>query len=461
VTERFAALEEFVQERMGRTKLSAVSIAVVDGDEVIYRRGFGLADREQGIPATARTNYCIGSVTKSFTCLSIMQLQEQGLLSVDDPVDRFLDLRVKPFGEPIRLRHLMSHTSGIPALAYLENVLRYHHKATDRYLPMGGLEDMLSFINGAADWIETRPGERWFYLNEGFVLLGAIIEKVSGMKYADYVREKILLPLEMARSFHRRELAKADEAMAVPYALDNGKHMASDYPWGQAEPDGGLISNAEDMTRYLRMYLNQGAVPGGRIVRPESVAAMAGQYVRTPPESVESGDPASYYGFGLGSSQFFGRRLVGHTGMMYVSTAAMRMLPEQKLGVVVLANGTGYPMAAIADFALATLLGEDPWALAPLRTERVLEELTGTYETYRNTNPATVRRKGDVLMLEFKNKHSEESVPLIPFDLDPEHPRFYTYGGGYRQVVEFFRRTGGVELLYERYKLRRTGKVPS
>ncbi|MDF2629450.1 MAG: beta-lactamase [Symbiobacteriaceae bacterium] len=442
---------------MGRTKLSSVTIALVEGDQVIYQRGFGLANREKGIPASPRSNYCIGSVTKSFTSLAIMQLQEQGLLSVDDPVERFLPLRVRPFGEDIRIRHLMSHTSGLPALAYLENVLRYHHGAFDRYLPMGGVDDMLSFVNGADDWVEAKPGERWFYLNEGYVLLGAIIEKVSGIKYADYIQEKILRPLDMIRSFHQREMAKQDLDMAVPYALDNGKHVASDYPWGQAEPDGGLISNVQDMARYVQMYLS-----GGKgIVSQASLDAMAAPAVRTPPEDVATGEPASYYGFGLGTSDFYGRRLVGHTGMMYVATAAMRFLPEQKIGAVVLANGTGYALANIADFALATLLGEDPWQIPALRTEQILDDLTGMYETYRGTFATTVRRKGDNLVLEFKTKHSEDAVTLVPAELDAEHPRFYTYGGGRRQVVEFHRRAGGVELIHERYKFKRIGRLPS
>jgi CubicO group peptidase (beta-lactamase class C family) len=463
MAERMAALEEFVLERMGRTHLSSVSIALVDGGEVIYQRGFGLSNRELGVAATPGTNYCIGSVTKSFTCLAIMQLQERGLLSVDDPVERFLPLTVKPGGELVRIRHLMSHSSGIPALAYLENVLRHHHGAADRYLPMGGVSDMLSFINGAADWAECKPGERWFYLNEGYALLGAIVEQVSGQKYADYVREHILLPLGMTRSAHQRDLVKADADVAVPYVVDKeGKHVASDYPWGQAEADGGLISNALDMTRYLEMYLNEGVgADGRRIVSPASIAAMSASEVRTPPESITTGEPAAYYGFGLSNSRFFGHRLVGHTGMMYVATAAMRFLPERKLGAVVLANGTGYSMANIADFALATALGEDPWALPALRTEQILDGLTGQYETYRGTFPATVRRKGDLLMLEFKNKHSEESVPLVPFDLNPEQSRFHTVGGGYRQVVAFSHRDAGVELLYERYKFRRTGLLPS
>jgi CubicO group peptidase (beta-lactamase class C family) len=209
------ALETFVLERMSKTKLSAVSLAIVDGDRIIYERGFGLRNRELGLPATPATNYNIGSVTKSFTCVAIMQLQEKGLLSIEDPVDKFVDLRLKPFGEPVLIRHLMSHTSGLPATAYLENLLRYHHGATDRLLPLGNVADMLTFMNGAEDWVETRPGERWFYLNEGYVLLGAIIEQVTGRPYADYIREEILLPLGMARSFHQKALADSDPPRLV------------------------------------------------------------------------------------------------------------------------------------------------------------------------------------------------------------------------------------------------------
>jgi CubicO group peptidase (beta-lactamase class C family) len=450
------ALESFVLERMAKTKLSAVSLALVDGDQIIYERGFGLRDREQGLPATPATNYNIGSVTKSFTCVAIMQLQERGLLSIEDPVDKYVDLRLKPFGETVRIRHLMSHTSGLPATAYLENLLRYHHGAADRLLPLGNLADMLTFMNGAADWVESRPGERWFYLNEGYVLLGAIISLVTGRPYAEYIRAEILLPLGMERSFHQKGLADEDVEMAVPYAVEkDGRHAAKRYPWGQAEPDGGLISNVRDLARYVQFYLD-----GGKdVLSPDSIAAMTKPWVRTPPQ-LASGEPVSQYGLGLSSTEFFGQRLVGHSGLMYVATAAMRFLPGRKLGAVVLANGSGYPLLNIADFALATALGEDPWALPALRTEKTLEALTGRYETYQSTYGCEVRRKGDTLALVFKTKHSEETVSLIPSELGETASRFLAYGGGTQQVVEFHHRASGVELLYERYKMRRVGTLP-
>lgn len=452
----WARLDEFVLEKMGATKLAAVSLAVVQGDEVIYQRGYGQRDLERGLPATPRSLYGIGSVTKSFTCLAIMQLQERGLLSVDDPVERFLPLTIRPGGELVRIRHLMSHTSGIPALAYLENLLRYKHGASDQYVPVGNLDDMLTFMNGAQDWAYTKPGERWFYLNEGYVLLGGIIEKLTGMDYTQYIQEKILAPLSMDRTTFDRDRFHSDPDAAVPYALGaEERHLAREYVWGQAQADGGMVSNAPDMARYIAMYL-----AGGKgIISPESLAAMTAPETHNPTRDFTTGEPVSSYGFGLGASDFFGRRLVSHTGLMYVCTAAMQFLPEQKLGVIVLANGSGYPLANIGSFALASALGEDPWALPALATERCLLGLAGAYETYQGTYGARVRRQGDFLMLEFKTKHQSQVVPLVPLDLsDPANPRFYTLTLGRKMEVDFHVNGDRVDLIYERYRMRRTGK---
>lgn len=451
----FAKLEEFVLDKMGQTKLAALSLAIVEGDEVIYRRGFGQRNLERGLPATPGSLYGIGSVTKSFTCLAIMQLQEKGLLHVDDPVDRFLPLTIRPMGEPVRIRHLMSHSSGIPGLAYLENLLRYTHGAIDNYYPVGNIQDMLTFMNGAGDWVYARPGERWFYLNEGYVLLGGIIEKVSGMPFAQYIQEQILNPLGMARTTFEADRFHSDSEAAVPYALADGRHLAKDYVWGQAQADGGMVSNAEDMARYVSMYLG-----GGKgIISPESLAAMMTPQVPTPQLSLETGEPVSGYGFGLSESNFFGRRLIGHTGMMYVCTAAMQFLPEQKLGAVALANGSGYAMAQFTAFALATVLGEDPWTQPALATERTLETLTGAYETYKGTYGTRVKRQGDYLLLEFKHKHGGFTVTLAPEDLsNPSNPRFSTLAGGRKMLVDFHCQDGQVDLIYERYRFRRTGK---
>ncbi|MFN3347188.1 MAG: serine hydrolase domain-containing protein, partial [Candidatus Bipolaricaulaceae bacterium] len=212
----YETLEEFVRERMRRTRLPGVSLALVRGDEVVYARGFGFRDLEKKLPATPATAYGIGSITKSFTALAILQLAEEGKLSLDDPVEKFLPLKIRPFGEPIRIWHLLTHTAGVPALAYAEAELRWEQGTGGRPLALATVEDFLAWLNGAADWVEARPGQRWFYLNEGYILLGGIMEKLSGLAYADYVRKRILGPLGMTSTGF---LGEDVPELATPYVV--------------------------------------------------------------------------------------------------------------------------------------------------------------------------------------------------------------------------------------------------
>lgn len=120
----FEKLENFIFEKMCETRLPSLSIAAIKGNEIIYSKAFGFKDVAQGLAATPATLYGIGSVTKSFTALAIMQLFEQGKLSLDDPIDKYMSFPIKPKGETIRITHFLSHTSGIPALAHAEATIR-------------------------------------------------------------------------------------------------------------------------------------------------------------------------------------------------------------------------------------------------------------------------------------------------------------------------------------------------
>ncbi|MFN3422015.1 MAG: serine hydrolase domain-containing protein, partial [Armatimonadota bacterium] len=117
--------EAYMFERMSKTRLPGLSIAIVKDGEVIYARGFGFRDLDSGAPMTPQTRVGIGSVTKSFTALSIMMLVEEGKISLDDPVDKFVPISLRPFNEPVRIWHLLTHSSGIPALAYAEAFIRH------------------------------------------------------------------------------------------------------------------------------------------------------------------------------------------------------------------------------------------------------------------------------------------------------------------------------------------------
>jgi CubicO group peptidase (beta-lactamase class C family) len=327
---------------------------------------------------------------------------------------------------------------------------------------MGGYDDMLTFLNGAGDWVYTRPGERWFYLNEGYVLLGAVIERVSGQSYNDYVHTHILRPLGMARtSFIAAD--GVDDETAVPYVITKDKEQRpSRYLNGRLTSDGGLISTVEDMTAYLKMFLARGRANGAAILSPSSTQAMLGRYVALPQEIYPGGEamPIGHYGYGLSTyPDFFGHTLAGHGGAVLVSTAHLAFVPDRDIGVVVLANGTGYALQHIAYFALASMLGEDPWQIPGLRVERALQQLEGRYETYQGTYGATVTRAGDFLMLKIENKLLSQTVPLVPLNLDPARPRFFTLTLGRRLLIDFHVRPEGIEVIYERYRMRRVGNI--
>ncbi|HIP56711.1 MAG TPA: class A beta-lactamase-related serine hydrolase, partial [Ignisphaera aggregans] len=191
-------LEEFILSKMSETRIPGLSIAIVDRDRVVYARGFGFRDLERGLPSTPETIYGIGSVTKSFTALAIMKLVEEGKLSLDDPVERYVPLKLRSMGEPIRIHHPLTHTSGIAALAYAEAFIRGSLQLDgETWLPLASPQDVISYMSGYEEWVVDKPGKRFFYLNEGYVLLGYIISKVTGIEYEDYVKQYILRPLSM------------------------------------------------------------------------------------------------------------------------------------------------------------------------------------------------------------------------------------------------------------------------
>ena len=451
-------LERFIFDRMAATRLPGLSIALVEGDEVRYARGFGLRDLENGLPATPDTLYSIGSVTKSFTALAILQLAERGLLDPQDPVERYLPFDIRPHGEVVRLEHLLTHTAGIPAIAYSEALIANGNGTGGRWLPISGPEDILTFMDGAEEWAESRPGERWAYSNEGFALLGLIIEKVSGQRYDDYLRQNILEPLGMERSFMARSEVEAASDVAVPYVLPpDAEPRPGRYLYRSIRSEGGLISSVADLARYLAVYLEGGA----GVVTRESVEEMMrprvdGPFVGSGLLGQGASGASAGWGYGLVSERLLGRRMVGHGGSVLVSTAYLAFLPEERLGVAVLANGSGHPLGQFARAALATMLGEGPEALEAVQVSRKLEGVVGHYSGYRDAIAARVDRHADFLKLAFAGTFPQEVI-LVPNDLSGETLHFYTLGEGQRLPVAFRTARQGVELLYERHKLRRTG----
>ncbi|WP_291764909.1 serine hydrolase [Caldivirga sp. UBA161] len=446
----FSGLEGFVLSKMREYKIPGLSIGIVKDGELIYARGFGFRDIEAGLPATPRTTYGIGSITKSFTALAILKLTEEGKLNLMDPVERYVQLRLRSMGEPVLIHHLLTHSSGIPALGYAEAFINGLLGLEDNWLPLATPEDVVAFMRGSGDWAVAKPGERFFYLNEGYVLLGYIIRKVTGLSYEDYISKVILKPLNMDKTYFSEGEYNSDWDKATPYIIDReGRHIKSRFPFGITS-DGGLLSNVVDMSKYINMLINRGELNGVRILGRDYLELAERRYINVPWRML--GDEG--YGYGLiVSDSFFGRRLVSHSGSVLVYTAYMAYVPGDKIGVIVLANADGYPLSKIGLYALTMMIGHNPVKeLEVFRREEISAGLEGTYESYGGTVKLSIIRQGDYLIMRTATKYTEESTILVPEEVKDDYARYFTLLNGSKIYAEFVIRGNGVELIYERFK---------
>ena len=389
----FSRLESFILDYMRKAKIPGLSIAIIDSGEIVYTRGFGFSDLASGMQATPRTLYGIGSVTKSFTALAVMQLVEQGKIRLDDPVEKYVPLKFRPFDIPATIHHLLTHSSGLPDLGYAPAFINGVLGIDNSWLPVSSAEDVITFMHDANDWAVAKPGERMFYLNEGYVLLGYIIQKLSGLTYEKYVQERILHQLRMNRTFFTKADVDKENDKATGYITDKeGKLIPSFFPYGISS-DGGLISNVIDLSNYLRMCLNKGEFEGKRLVSPKTFGSMEEPFVLLPYEVFGK----ESYGYGwMITPSFYGTKLVRHGGLVGTYTAWVGYLPSEKFGFAALAN-SGSLDGTIGLYALSDLIGQDPETLPFLKAERILKKLEGQYETYKGTVKITVKATGGIL----------------------------------------------------------------
>ena len=445
--------DDIAFSKMSETKLPSIAVSIIENGEVVHSRGFGYKDVSAALPATEHTLYGVGSITKSFVALSVAKLVEQGKMDFHDPVTKFLPLKPKAF-QGVEIHHLLSHTSGIPGLGSLEVLLfsafgEYHH-----WLPISSLGDVQPFLSDVDDWAEAKPGEKLFYLNEGFVLLGEVIAKVSGRLWFDYAKEEILTPLRMNRTFLEKADISQDADVATPYLIRSAKVTPTPIPYGGGGA-GGIVSNAMDLSNYVKMFINGGEFEGKRIIGKDTLAKMETPYGKWPLERY-GGDS---YGYGLQIvPNFHGHKLVGHGGSVDCYTAQMNYIRDMGSGVVILANGSGYNTGRLAMIAQSLLVGADPSELSAVRLENLLKKLEGEYRAYKDTIFAEVKVNGSFLML--SGEDIGKDIVLVPEGEEDGVARFYTLDAGAKMEVTFRFNNYGVELMYERYRYRRAGPIP-
>lgn len=448
----FTKLEGFILEKMRQTKMPSLSIAIVENGKVIYARGFGFRQLETYSPADENTIYGVGSITKSFTALAIVKLAEEGKIDLEDPVEKYLPIKLRPFGETVRVRHLLYHASGIPSLGYAEAFIDGMFNLGEGWLPVKDPEDVLMFAKDAESWAFTKPDERFFYSNSGYVMLGRIVSKVTNMSYEEYIKKHILEPLGMNRShFHRHEVEK-DPNVAVGYVLDPqaNMHVRKSFPYGISS-DGGLLSNVMDLSRYLMFYMNRGELDGARIVSKKSIESMEEGYISVPWESF--GDEKYGYGW-IVHPNFLGEKLVEHSGSVLIYTGFIGYIPNKKIAVALLSNCAGYPLSNIGMYALALMLNEDPEEKFNfVKFDRILQKVVGRYEGYKRSVLFDVKRNGEFLVMEMVSRNLKLTSTLVPEKIENNYIRCFTLQNFRKMDVEFFIEDGKVTMIYERYKL--------
>lgn len=442
--EKVKKIDRFITERMVDDKIPGLSLAIIDKDGIRYAQGYGSRRLKNNLPATVDTLYGIGSCTKSIAALAILQLVEKGVMGLDDLVSDHLPV---DFGtNDVTVHHLLTHSSGMPSLAVSELLIDRLIEMDERGAPMGGLEDFYRHMNEATGEIAAEPGERFFYFNSGYSLIGELVRKMSGLPFEEYVRKNILSPLKMDRSSFKKERFEKDEDVMTPY------FMKIDGPEPTAIPlrelgyaPGGLMSSVKEMANYLMMNINGGYFEEELLLESELLEKMHSPHIDR---------PNGAYGYGWSVEEFMGKKFVGHGGSIAVSTAYIGFNDEY--GVAILVNTA--PSTSPKEMAKACLsiaLGRDWKEDVPYfkRQER-MDRLIGEYHSYRGLKKAKIESMGGVLKLTFLERLEQQTLILIPQDDMVEEHLFYALmADGTREPVEFVVEDEEVDLYIGRWRL--------
>jgi CubicO group peptidase (beta-lactamase class C family) len=303
-------------------------ITVVHDGRVVFSKGYGSANLEtKKMVDPAKTLFRVGSISKTFTAIAVMQLVEQGKLELDADINTYLKAFkvVSPFGKPITLRHLLTHTAGFQESS--EQI--FFEQPQD----MGTLEQSLA---NRLPKLVRPPGMAPMYSNHGVALAGYIVEVVSGEPYAQYVQRHILEPLGMTHSSALQPLpTNLEPDVASGYdAGDPKKPLVKPFELISISPAGAISATGSDMARYMRMLLNGGELEGKRILKPSTLEAMFAPQFRFQPNAVGQG-------FVFWRGLFGGELAISHGGDTQWFHSEMNLFPKEKLGVFVSVNSTG------------------------------------------------------------------------------------------------------------------------
>ena len=435
----FAPLTEYLRRWLSAVPAPGVAVALTDRRQTLLTAGVGYADQAARSPVLADTTFQIGSIGKSMTALALLQLVQSGRLDLNAPISTHLPwMALSSRYGPISLRHLLSHTAGLPAGTDFTPAARYEGYA---------LRDT------EAAW---EPGSRFHYSNTGYKLLGWLLEDITGLDYGSIIRQRVLEPMGMSSS--EPVISHGGwHGMATGYVSlhDDRPRRLNDplipAPWTEyAVGDGSQVSTAADMARYARLWLNGGRGDVAPVISPALYRLMTTPAIAM---SRGGGDQDDYgYGFGIMSHRAGSHHFIGHGGTTVGFRSIMLTDQTDGLGVVILCNRSQvdlYPPARYAlQVAAATRDGQPAPEAPPLPDPTrvaAADRYAGEFINETTGAALSVAARGDQLLLRRQDapaitlEHIAGNTFCVPDDdFDPFPLRFRApeVGGDAAPTVE-------------------------
>lgn len=379
------------------------ALAVIKDGQIIYKRGYGMANLELAVPITTTSVFKVGSIAKQFTAMSIGLLAQQGKLSLDDNVRRHVP-EVPDFGSPITLRHLIHHTSG------LRDFLEMLEMAGWRNDDVITEKDILDMVSRQRT-LNHKPGNQYLYTNTGYVLLAMVVKRVTGQPLSEFAEASIFKPLGMTNTLFNDDHRTIIKGLVDAYLPKEGggflKWMAADDHMGS----DNLFTTVEDLARWDQNFYDK-RVGGNAVIKQ----------MLTP--GVLKDDPTFDYAYGLNINQYRGLRMTQHAGSRLGYRAQLMRFPDQRFSVACLCNARISPdtlARRVADIYLADQFkpaaeGQRRPMVAPADAPKVSEkELSGVAGLYWNPVADNVRRvyvKDGKLMYFRASGNENELAPL-------------------------------------------------
>lgn len=369
------------------TSSPGAALAIIKDGEIFYERGYGVADLERNIIMTANSIFDIGSCSKQFTAACVALLAQEGKISLDDDVRKFIP-EMPRYERPITVRHLIHHTSGIRDYIELLSLAGYTVNGDcptiEETIEMVARQKRLNFL----------PGEEWLYSNSGYFLLSTIVERVSGKSLNDFAQERIFMPLGMRNTHFHDNHTLIVKNRAIGYSPAKNGFTIEMSNW-EHTGDGALLTTVEDLFLWDQAFYNNRL--GKELM----------DLLQTP-GALKSGKKLDY-AFGLRVGEYRGLKTIGHSGSWAGYKAGMIRFPEQNFSVICLSNlSTMNPSSLcmkIADIYLADQLKEEPLKrpkekIIPVKlAKEELEDKAGNYQDKKLGTWVTVSVKDEKLKI--------------------------------------------------------------